>query len=235
MEEADEEARLSRRLRHQGRSAAATLVAAGRPRDQIVVVDSDESARLDALADGYAVVAGDATRREILTRAGIATADRVILSTERDDTNILISLTIRRLNPTVFIAASVRDDANAALMKQSGANAVIVSADSAGRMLGTSAVSPQLGNVLEDLITYGEGIEVAERAALASEVGRLPVDLPDRVIGVVRDAQLLYYFEPAVGHIQRGDRLIVIRSSVERPWAPRPGTHGERTSTDDDD
>lgn len=217
-----------------GRSAASTLVAAGRSPAEIVVVDSNESSRLDALANGYAVVAGDATRREVLTRAGIEKANRVILATERDDTNILISLTIRRLNPEVFIVAAVRDDANAALMKQSGANSVIVSADSAGRMLGTSAVSPHLGNVLEDLIIYGDGIEVAERETLASEVGARPATLSEKVIGVIRDGQLLYYFEPAVGQLQRGDRLVVIRSSVERPWAPRPGTHGERTSTEDD-
>lgn len=217
-----------------GRSAAATVVASGRPASDVVVVDTSESARLDALGDGYAVVAGDATRREVLLRAGIDKAERVILATERDDTNILVSLTIRRLNPDVFIAASVRDDANAALIKQSGADAVIVSADSAGRMLGTSAVSPHLGNVLEDLITYGDGIEVAERDALAAEVGMLPTALPDRVVAVVREGRLLYYFEPAVGHVQRGDRLIVVRSSVETPWSPRPGTHGERTSEEED-
>ncbi|WP_116112032.1 potassium channel family protein [Austwickia chelonae] len=218
-----------------GRSAAATLISSGRRRDEIVVVDASEEARLDALADGHAVVAGDATRREVLSRAGIEKADRVILATERDDTNILISLTIRRMNASVFIAAAVRDHNNAALMKQSGADSVIVSADSAGRMLGSSAVSPQLGVVLEDLITHGEGIEMAQRDALASEVGSRPTMLADRVIAVIRDGDLMYYFEPSVGQVQRGDKLIVVRSSVERPWAPRPGTHGERTSTEDED
>jgi voltage-gated potassium channel len=33
----------------------------------------------------------------------------------------------------------------------------------------------------------------------------------------------------------RGDRLVVVRPSAELPWAPRPGTHGEAVTTDEED
>lgn len=217
-----------------GRSAVDTLLANGRTPESIVVVDAGDDGRRDALAAGFTVVAGDSTRREVLQRAAVERARQVILATNRDDTNVLTTLAVRHLNPDAFIVAAVRDRDNVPLMRQSGANSVIVSADSAGRMLGSSAVSAHLGTVLEDLITFGEGIEVAEREILMREVGQPPGTLPDKVVAVVRDDKLHYYYEPAVSHLARGDRLVVLRSAVERPWAPRPGTHGERTSTDED-
>ncbi|MEP7160512.1 MAG: NAD-binding protein [Dermatophilaceae bacterium] len=215
-----------------GRSAVDTLISNGRTKEGIVIVDSGDAGRRDALAAGYAVVAGDATRRSVLSQAGLERARQVIIATARDDTNILTTLTVRQLNPNAYVVATVRDRDNVPLIRQSGADSVIVSADSAGRMLGSSAVSAHLGRVLEDLIVYGEGIEVAERETLMKEVGLDPSSIPDQVVAVIRDDRLHYYFDPTVSKIARGDRLIVIRSAVERPWAPRPGTHGELTSMD---
>ena len=54
-----------------GRSAVETLVNNGQDREAIVVVDKGATALADAHADGLAVVTGDATRREVLQRAGI--------------------------------------------------------------------------------------------------------------------------------------------------------------------
>jgi voltage-gated potassium channel len=80
---------------------------------------------------------------------------------------------------------------------------------------------------MEDLLTYGEGLEVAERELLVPEVGKAPQSLPDQVIAVIRDEKVYRYFEPTVTRLARGDRLIVVRPAREKPWAPRPGTHGE--------
>ena len=119
-------------------------------------------------------------------------------------------------------------------MKQSGASSVITSSDAVGRLLGLSSLSPTLGTVMEDLLTYGEGLEVAERDLLVSEVGQQPQSLPDQVIAVVRDENVYRYFDPVVTQLARGDRLIVVRPARELPWAPRPGTHGEETEEDAD-
>ena len=53
-----------------GRSAVETLIGNGQDREHIVVVDSGQTALQDAHADGLAVVTGDATRRDVLRRAG---------------------------------------------------------------------------------------------------------------------------------------------------------------------
>lgn len=215
-----------------GRSAVETLVSNGQSREEIVVVDPTAAALQDAHADGLAVVSGDATRREVLVRAGVGTADQVIITTNRDDSNVLATLTVRQLNPNAWIVSAAREQENAPLMRQSGANAVITSSDAVGRLLGLSSLSPTLGQVMEDLLTYGEGLEVAERELLVNEVGKQPQQLNDQVIAVVRDEKVFRYFDPVVTVLARGDRLVVVRPSKELPWAPRPGTHGEDSSVD---
>ncbi|WP_122819679.1 potassium channel family protein [Nocardioides pantholopis] len=217
-----------------GRSAVETLVGNGLNREAVVVVDPSATALQDAHADGLAVVTGDATRRDVLRRAGVAEADQVVITTDSDAANVLATLTVRQQNPDARIVASVREQENAPLMRQSGANSVITSSDAVGRLLGLSSLSPTLGSVMEDLLTYGEGLEVAERELLVTEVGKAPQSLPDQVIAVVRDEKVYRYFDPVVTLLARGDRLVVVRPARELPWAPRPGTHDEDFATDED-
>lgn len=217
-----------------GRSAIETLVSNGYDRAAIVVVDPGVVAMEEANRDQLVGIAGDATRRGVLRQAGVEKATHVIITTDRDDSNVLVTLTVRQLNPDAWITASVREQENVSLMRQSGANSVITSSDAVGRLLGLSSMSPMLGSVMEDLMTYGDGLEVAERDLLVNEVGKQPQRLPDQVIAVIRDEKVYRYFDPVVSLLARGDRLIVVRPAKELPWAPRPGTHGEDTSDEDD-
>jgi voltage-gated potassium channel len=215
-----------------GRSAIGTLIGNGLDREDIVVVDPTASAIQEANEDGLTVVVGDATRRDVLRRAGVAKAQQVIITLDRDDSTVLSVLNARQLNNDAYIVAAVREGDNVALVRQSGADNVVTSSDAVGRLLGLSAVSPALGAVLEDLLSYGDGLEVAERELLVPEVGRQPQQLPDQVIAVVRDDTVHRYYDPVVTQLARGDRLVVVRPAKELPWAPRPGTHNEDTSED---
>lgn len=217
-----------------GRSAIDTLVNNGLDREHVIVVDPSPVALAEAHAANLAVVTGDATRRGVLQRAGVADADQVIITTGRDDSNVLAALTVRQLNPDAWIVAAVSEQENAPLMRQSGADSVITSSDAVGRLIGLSTLSPTLGSVMEDLLTYGEGLEVAERELLVTEVGMPPQSLPDQVIAVVRDDKVYRYFDPVVTLLARGDRLIVVRPAKELPWAPRPGTHNEDFADDEE-
>lgn len=218
-----------------GRSAVDTLLNNGLDKESIVIVDPSTTALGEAHADGLAVVTGDATRREVLRRAGVARANQVIITTDRDDSTVLSTLNVRQLNPNAYVVAAVREQDNIELVRQSGADSVVTSSDAVGRLLGLSTLSPTLGSVMEDLLTYGEGLEVAERDLLVPEVGKQPQSLPDQVIAVVRDGTVHRYFDPAVTQLVRGDRLIVVRPSQELPWAPRPGTHGEASTSDEEE
>jgi voltage-gated potassium channel len=208
-----------------GRSAVATLRENGTPPESIVIVDPSPSALEDGHTDGLAVIAGDATRRDVLRRAEVDSARQVIITTDRDDSAVLTTLTVRQLNPDAYVVVAVREGVNVPLIRQSGADAVITSSDAVGRLLGLSTISPSLGAVMEDILTYGHGLEVAERELLPREIGKEPQRLSDQVVAVVRDGQVYRYFEPTVTQLERGDRRVVIRPTEDLPWAPRPGAH----------
>ncbi|MGH8777209.1 MAG: potassium channel family protein [Jiangellaceae bacterium] len=219
-----------------GRSAVATLLSNGVDAERIVVVDPEPTSISEANDAGLVGVLGDATRSDVLRRARVPTATQIIVTTGRDDASVLATLTARQLNHEAEIVVAVRESENVELVRQGGADTVVISSDAVGRLLGLATVSPALGHVLEDLISTGEGLEVAERDVLPREEGRVPRHLDDVVIAVVRDDQVLPYHSPAVGHLLRGDRLVVVRPAEETPWAARPGaSDADRDAGPDDE
>ncbi len=207
-----------------GRSAVHTVLGNGVAKDKIVVIDPRPQAIEDAGNDRLAAFLGDATNRAVLHRAEVTRARQVIVTTDRDDSAVLVTLAVRQLNPDAHCVVAVREEDNVPLLRQSGADAVVTSSDAVGRLLGLSAVSPTLGQVLEDLLSYGEGLEVAERPVLGREVGKPSSSVQDRVIAIVRDGTVYRYYDSAVSVLTAGDRLIVVRPAEETPWASRPGT-----------
>jgi voltage-gated potassium channel len=199
-----------------GRSAVETLKNNGANPSHIVIIDSRPSAITDANVRGYAAIEGDATRREILRRAEIMKAREVLITVDRDDSAILVMLTVRQLNPSAHVVVAVREDDNASLLRQSGANAVVTSSDAVGRLLGLSAVSPHLGAIIEDLLSSNEGLEVWERPVTKEEVGRSPSEVDgERVIGVVRNKTLRRFYDPTVATLEAGDLVVVVRHAAE--------------------
>jgi voltage-gated potassium channel len=199
-----------------GRSAVDTVVANGCHSAQLVVIDARPGAVADANLRGYAAIEGDATRRDVLRRAEIIKAREVIITLDRDDSAILVTLTVRQLNPSAHVVVAVREEDNASLLRQSGANAVITSSEAVGRLLGLSATSPNLGTVIEDLLSSREGMEVGERQVTAAEVGLSPGQVEDEaVIAVVRNKTLRRFYDPTVARLQTGDQVVVVRHAIE--------------------
>jgi voltage-gated potassium channel len=195
-----------------GRSAVDTLATNGANPAQIVVIDPKPGAIVDANLRGFAAIEGDATRRDVLRRAEIIKAREVIITLDRDDSAILVTLTVRQLNPSAHVVVAVREDDNASLLRQSGANAVVTSSEAVGRLLGLSAVSPNLGTVIEDLLSSREGLEVGERQVRADEVGLAPDDVKgEAVIAVIRNKTLRRFYDPTVANLQTGDHVVVVR------------------------
>ncbi|SEQ35728.1 potassium channel family protein [Microlunatus flavus] len=199
-----------------GRSAVETLETNGTSAAQVVIIDGRATAVADANARGYAAIEGDATRRDILRRAEIAKAREIVITLDRDDSAILTMLTVRQLNPSAHVVVAVREDDNASLLRQCGANVVVTSSEAVGRLLGLSATSPNIGTVIEDLLSSREGLEVGERQVTASEAGHSPEEVNgERVIAVVRNKTLRRFYDPAVSQLQAGDQVVVVRRAQD--------------------
>jgi voltage-gated potassium channel len=196
-----------------GRAAAQTLMDKGTSPDQIVVIEPKEEERTRATADGLAAVDGSAARQEVLLEAGLHDASALIVAVDRDDAAVLITLTARELNPALCIVAAVREEENVHLLHQSGANSVITSSGAAGRLLGLSTHTPQITEVMEDLMTVGEGLDIKEREIGPEEAGPAPIG-PDEAImlAVVRDGEVIRFGDPRIRDLQVGDRLVELFS-----------------------
>ncbi|OQR60620.1 Ion channel protein [Streptomyces maremycinicus] len=200
-----------------GRHAVETLVGQGIPKDRIVIVDAQRKSALAAGDDGLVSVTGDATRSETLLKAEVQNAARVIVAPQRDDTAALVTLTARQLNRRATIVVAAREDENVPLLKQSGADTVITSSSSAGRLLGVSMVSPTVAKTLENLMTLGNGLDLIERPVSEAEVGEAPRSCSDQVVAVVRGKELLDYTDPRLARLQSGDRVITVSRAVPAP------------------
>ncbi|GGU28068.1 potassium channel family protein [Streptomyces lavendofoliae] len=205
-----------------GRSAIQTLCATGLKKEQIVIVDPSSKVVETANADGFTGVIGDATRSDVLLRAEVQRARQIVIATQRDDTAVLVTLTARQLNRGAKIVAAVREEENAPLLRQSGADAVITSASAAGRLLGLSVLSPSAGTVMEDLIQQGSGLDLVERPVIKAEVGKSVRETDDLVISVLRGHRLLGYDDPAASPLQLTDRLITIVRARSGPPSRTP-------------
>lgn len=195
-----------------GRSAVRSLVAGGTTPDRIVVVDPEPRAVEEANALGLTGIVGDAGRTEVLRRASVERARAVIVAANRDDAAVLITLTVRQLNPSVPITTSVREEENANLLRQSGADTVITTSATSGRLLGLSTDSPRVVAVVEDLVTGGQGLDLHQRTVTSSEVGLGPRSLRDIVLSVTRGGRTLRFDDPLIGTLQPEDVLVVVRS-----------------------
>jgi voltage-gated potassium channel len=196
-----------------GRAAATTLLGHDYRPDQLVVVDERPSARADATAMGLSAVAGSATTQHALRDAGVADASAVVVALDRDDAAVLATLTARELNPRANIAGAVREDENAHLLHESGANSVITSSGAAGRLLGLATTAPDIARVLEDLLAVGAGLDIVERPVSDEELGPLE-ELRSRnpVVAVSRAGELLRFDDPRAAELKAGDALVEVVS-----------------------
>ena len=203
-----------------GRSAVRALLDDGEERGRIVVVDNDLDHIADANDDGIAAINGDGTRADVLRRADVEHALRVIVAVPKDDAAVLVTLTVRRHNPHAYIVAAVRESENAQLLRDGGANGVVVSSEAAGRLLGVAASSPSTGAIFEDLLVPGRGLELAEREVTREEVGLPSRACTDLVVAVIRDGATTMFNEQNDLRLRRSDRLVVVRAAADEV----PGT-----------
>lgn len=195
-----------------GSAAVADLLSRGVDPSTIVVVDRSDEAVADAVANGLVAVKGDASSQEVLTQAAIGQASAVIVAPNRDDTAVLITLTVRDLNASAHIVAAAKQQENLHLLRQGGADEVIDATAAVGRMLGLGTHAPAAVRVLDDLLDAGDGLELVEVEPEESPDGLRPPQ-GTALVAVVRAGERLAPTQIADGGLRADDRLVVLRES----------------------
>lgn len=179
---------------------------------QILVMDPDPKRLKLAERIGCTVMEGDASRNDILLALKIDKAQNVLVSAGRDDTSILIVLTVRHLAPYVPISVVVRAADNEVLAHQAGATNVINPVRFTGLLLAGSAHGSHITDYLSDLASITGRVQLVERPAMAEEIGRSLNNLASggRGLRIYRNGQPIGFWEAAAQNIEASDTIVEI-------------------------
>ncbi len=92
----------------------------------LVIVESNDTRVLEARAQGYLCIAGDATNEASLHAAGVARAHALATVLSNDALNVFITLSARAINPDLLIVARGELPSTEGKLMQAGADKVVL-------------------------------------------------------------------------------------------------------------
>ena len=179
------------------------------PDMEAVAIDDREDALTQANAEGLTGIEGQAFDPAILQAAEVDRAKTVVVALDSDDHTVLTILRVREQNTKATVVAACREQSNAALLRSSGADQVVVSSSSAGRLLGMAAEAPEAAEVVNDLLTFGAGLDIDEWTV--TDPGSDPErEAGDTVIAVIRNGELFRPGDAGCLPTEAGDRVVYV-------------------------
>jgi len=165
------------------------------------------------------IIAGDATRDEVLLEAGIMKAKALISALPSDADNLFVVLTARQLNPNIIIISRASDDHSIKKLKIAGATNVIMPDKLGGAHMASLVLIPDVQEFLSLLSTrHNEKFQVTE-LLIKSAVNLGELNLWQQtgctVLGV-KQTDNKYRRNPSPDYILlEGERLIVMGSAAQ--------------------
>ncbi len=139
-----------------GHQVCAELKREGRP---LIVIDNDETSIGRAKAQGYLVVMGNAGNDQVLQEAGIEQAAGLVAVVDSDAANLMVVLSARALNPTLYIVARANLEDTQPKLLQAGADRVISPYSLGGRRIAQMLIRPGVVDFL-DVVMHDETLEL---------------------------------------------------------------------------
>ena len=128
-----------------------------------VGIESEEE-RLIHLTDtrNFPYLHGDATDDELLIRAGITSASGLVTCLSRDQDNLFVVISARKLNPHLRIASKAVEDNSPGKLITAGADEVVLPDHIGGLRLASGILQPQLVGFLENITQNQDGAQFTE-------------------------------------------------------------------------
>ncbi|WP_457752301.1 potassium channel family protein [Thermococcus sp.] len=188
----------------------------------VVVFPSEEERRRVELPEEVEVLIGDPTNPETLERAHVREASYVVLALEDDSKAVFTTLMIKKASKA-RVLVEVLSEESSELLKQAGADRVIVSRSLAGRLLASSIFEPEVVDVIDDLTTALGGYDITVITledlwgmSYVEALRKLHEENGYFLLGYYKDGPVL---SPSLDQrIPEGAKLIVVRPS-KRPGA----------------
>ncbi len=188
-----------------------------------VVVDGDPETVEKLIDLGYRVVEGDATKDQVLERAGVARARALVAVVSRDVDNLYITMSAREMaestNPGLFILSRATDEAATRKIMRAGADRVISPYHIGGMRIVQALLRPTVYDFV-DIATQNKGLDLMFEEleiAAGSKLDGLPLKdsgiragFDVMVIGIKKPTGRMVFNPGPEVILQVGDVLIML-------------------------
>lgn len=204
-----------------GAGRVGSVVAAGLSAEDedFVVIERERELGEGIAARGWAVVIGDATREDILERAGISRARGLVCALPSDAENVYTTLTARDLSPDILIVARANEESTISKLRKAGANKVISPIRTGALQMVQALTQPSVLQFLE-LATMGENIDLGleevfvqpgsaiDGATLRDSGIRSRFDVI--IVAIVRTGGAMLFNPTADTRVDGGDKIVAV-------------------------
>jgi voltage-gated potassium channel len=198
-----------------GSNVAKELLKTKRP---MVVIEADREALTRWLEHDPSALYlhEDAADDDALRKAGVLAAAGVFAVTGDDSHNLMVSLSVKLLNPKVRVVARVHDIRNADKARRAGADE-IVSPDFTGAMrIASAMLRPHVVNFMDQMLLSDDGLRIEEvQVPLHRTATPVSVLVPksDDYILVASHEHGKWVFNPAHDHMVNGGASLVLMAN----------------------
>ncbi len=179
-----------------------------------------EEERLIHLTDtrNFPYLHGDATDDELLMRAGIERARGLVTCLSRDQDNLFIVISARKLNPHLRIASKAVEDNSAGKLIIAGADEVVLPDHIGGLRLASGILQPHLVGFLDNITQNQDGAQFTESViqreapldGISLKAGNIREQTGLVVIAIRDNDGTFLYNPPGDKKMIAGDALLVI-------------------------
>lgn len=185
-----------------------------------VVIDNSEEALKDLNQTGRGLfIQGDVTHEEILIQAGIKTARGLAALLPSDADNLYLVLTVRLLNPSIFILSKAMDEEGERKILQIGAGKVVNPYKWSGLKIAQALIRPTVVDFMDliirrkELSLYMEELTVKKESRI-HERSLKECDLRRKanviVVAIKKPGEDIVFNPSADVNIVTGDTLLVL-------------------------
>ena len=200
-------------------------------RDFVVIDPDPQSVRTFREQHDNAIVQGVSDDEEVLKAAGVERAAGVVVALPNDRDNLVTTLSIRMLNPTIRIVVKEIEPGMAARFKRAGADAVVNPGTIGGLRLVSELVRPSVVMFLDTMLRDKSSTYRFEELTIPENcdwVNRKLGDIPVRsefdlfVVGARSEGQDTFTYNPDDDWLVRSGQTLVVlgdASNVKRARA----------------
>jgi voltage-gated potassium channel len=192
----------------------------GNTKRPFVVVEKDRAA-LDSWLEHYPsalYLHEDAADDDALRRAGVFRAAGVFAVTADDSHNLMVSLSVKLLNPKARVVVRLHDIRNADKARRAGADEIVSPDFTGGMRIVSAMVRPHVINFMDQMLLSEEGMRVEEVMVPAGfeprRLGELVPRSRDYVLMATHENGQ-WLFNPDDDHLVRPGAALVLMASPD--------------------